>query len=73
MSTNEEQVFMNSESCQLAPPVTVPPREEHAMPSVSPVLRHRAHELGIDLATVQGTGRRGAITRCDLELAARGR
>ena len=56
-----------------APPVTVPPREEHAMPSVSPVLRHRAHELGIDLATVQGTGRRGAITRGDLELAAQGR
>ena len=56
-----------------APPVTVAPREEHAMPSVSPVLRHRAHELGIDLATVQGTGRRGAITRGDLELAAQGR
>ena len=57
----------------LAPPMTVPPREEHAMPPVSPVLRHRAHELGIDLATVRGTGRRGAITRGDLELAAQGR
>ncbi len=56
-----------------APPVTVPPREEHAMPPVSPVLRHRAHELGVDLATVRGTGRRGAITRGDLELAAQGR
>lgn len=43
------------------------------MPPVSPVLRHRAHELGIDLATVRGTGRRGAITRGDLELAAQGR
>ena len=44
-----------------------------AMPPVSPVLRHRAHELGIDLATVRGTGRRGAITRGDLEVAAQGR
>ena len=44
-----------------------------ALPPVSPVLRHRAHELGIDLATVRGTGRRGAITRGDLEVAAQGR
>lgn len=56
-----------------APTMTAPPVEEQAMPPVSPVLRHRAHELGIDLSTVRGTGRRGAITRADLELAAQGR
>jgi len=37
---------------------------------VSPVIRHRAHELGIDLATVHGTGRGGAVTRADVERAA---
>jgi pyruvate dehydrogenase E2 component (dihydrolipoyllysine-residue acetyltransferase) len=36
----------------------------------SPLVRHRAHELGVDLATVHGTGRRGAITRADVERAA---
>jgi len=37
---------------------------------VSPVIRHRAHELGIDLAAVHGTGRAGAVTRADVERAA---
>ncbi len=37
---------------------------------VSPVIRHRAHELGISLATVHGTGQAGAITRADVEHAA---
>ncbi len=36
----------------------------------SPVIRHRARELGVDLATVPGTGPAGAITRADLEHAA---
>ena len=40
-------------------------------PHVSPVLRHRAHELGIDLTTVAGTGRNGALTRADIESAAK--
>jgi pyruvate dehydrogenase E2 component (dihydrolipoamide acetyltransferase) len=39
-------------------------------PPVSPVIRHRAHELGIDLATVQGTGPAGTVTRTDVEKAA---
>ena len=37
---------------------------------VSPVIRHRAHELGIDLADVHGTGPAGAIIRADVEHAA---
>ena len=45
------------------------PTTPHA-PKVSPLLRHRAQVLGIDLATVTGTGRHGALTRADLERAA---
>ena len=43
----------------------VPPAP--ALHPVSPVIRHRARELGIDLATVHGTGPGGAITRADVE------
>jgi len=37
---------------------------------VSPVIRHRARELGIDLATIGGTGPAGSVTGEDLEHAA---
>jgi pyruvate dehydrogenase E2 component (dihydrolipoamide acetyltransferase) len=37
---------------------------------VSPLARRRAEELGVDLASVQGTGPGGAITREDVEGAA---
>lgn len=33
----------------------------------SPLVRRRAHELGIDLATVRGSGEGGVVTRHDLE------
>ena len=36
----------------------------------SPSVRRDADRLGVDLATVSGTGRRGAITRADVERAA---
>lgn len=55
------------------------PRPEEAAPlahvthPVSPVIRHRAHELGVDLETVRGTGKAGAVTRADLESAAAAR
>jgi pyruvate dehydrogenase E2 component (dihydrolipoamide acetyltransferase) len=51
-----------------APPPTAPPPT--APHPVSPVLRHRAHELGIDLAAVHGTGPAGSVTRADVESAA---
>jgi pyruvate dehydrogenase E2 component (dihydrolipoamide acetyltransferase) len=38
----------------------------------SPVVRRLARELGVDLATVQGTGRGGRIARGDIEEAAAG-
>ena len=37
---------------------------------VSPVVRRRAAELGVDLTTVAGTGKGGGITRADVERAA---
>jgi len=36
----------------------------------SPLVRHLAHQLGIDLADVHGTGEAGAVTRGDVERAA---
>jgi len=61
-----------------APPPTTPAREElpatqwHAprAPSISPIVRRHAAELGVDLATVTGTGKSGGITRADVERAA---
>ncbi|MDX1621993.1 MAG: E3 binding domain-containing protein, partial [Nitriliruptorales bacterium] len=47
-------------------------REVAAGPSVrGPLARHRADELGVDLAAVHGTGPGGAITRHDVEAAGR--
>jgi pyruvate dehydrogenase E2 component (dihydrolipoyllysine-residue acetyltransferase) len=40
---------------------------------ISPVARRAAEQLGVDLATVSGTGPEGAITKIDVEHAAVGR
>jgi len=40
---------------------------------VPPPVRHLAHQLGVDTAGVRGTGKRGAITRADVERAAAAR
>lgn len=47
----------------------VEPHLEHP-PVFSPVLRHLADQLGVNLALVKGSGHEGAITREDIELAA---
>jgi len=49
-----------------APP---PPKEVEveAPPYASPAVRKLARERGIDLSTIQGTGRKGRITKEDLE------
>jgi 2-oxoisovalerate dehydrogenase E2 component (dihydrolipoyl transacylase) len=47
-----------------APPATVPP---NSAPLASPATRQRAHELGIALDSVPGTGPEGRITAADLE------
>jgi len=55
------------------PPAPAAPAEaaraEHPG-AVSPPVRHLAHVLGVDPATVRGTGRHGAVTRSDVERAA---
>ncbi len=40
-------------------------------PAASPAVRARARELGVDLRSIHGTGPEGAITRVDVEDAAR--
>ena len=55
------------------PPAPAAPAEaaraEHPG-AVSPTVRHLAHVLGVDPATVRGTGRHGAVPRSDVERAA---
>jgi pyruvate dehydrogenase E2 component (dihydrolipoamide acetyltransferase) len=52
------------------PPVVEPaPPARQARP-VSPVVRRLAHQLGVDLQTIHGTGRSGVVTRADVERAA---
>lgn len=50
-----------------APAPAVEPRKRAR---VSPAARKLARELGVDPATVHGTGPRGAVTRADVEAAA---
>lgn len=48
------------------------PSGQAETPPVAPPVRHLAATLGVDTGTIRGTGRRGAITRSDVERAARG-
>ncbi len=44
----------------------------HAIALAAPPVRKLAHELGVDLATLQGTGENGMIVRADVTRAAEG-
>jgi pyruvate dehydrogenase E2 component (dihydrolipoamide acetyltransferase) len=58
----------------VAPPPVMPPAEgRRERLRVSPLARKLAEALGIDLATVQGTGSHGAIERVDVERTAAAR
>jgi pyruvate dehydrogenase E2 component (dihydrolipoamide acetyltransferase) len=48
-------------------------RELHPAGAGSPLIRHLAHDLGVDLTAVAGTGRAGTVTRADVERAAAAR
>lgn len=47
-----------------------PQAVEHPSIKASPAARARAHELGVDLETLEGTGPGGTITRADIEAKA---
>lgn len=57
-------------SARKRPPRQPGAAERHPAGASSPLIRHLAHDLGVDFTTVQGTGRAGAITRADVERAA---
>jgi pyruvate dehydrogenase E2 component (dihydrolipoamide acetyltransferase) len=44
--------------------------QAHPAVTISPLIRKRAHELGVDVAKLRGSGRGGAVTRADVERAA---
>jgi len=56
------------EATPAAPPV---PARDGSRVRAAPVARRAAKELGVDLATVTGTGPRGRVTLGDIKLAAR--
>ncbi len=56
-------------SAGVAPPTDRPTPTRHA-PVESPLVRHLAEHLGVDLATVAGSGVGGLVTRADVEHAA---
>lgn len=53
-----------------APPAATAPAEGPARARASPAARAKARELGVDLASVKGTGPGGAVTLADIEAAA---
>ena len=66
----------STEAATPTTPATATPNAEQAAPrpgkriAASPVARKRAAELGIELASITGTGPRGRITKEDVETAA---
>jgi pyruvate dehydrogenase E2 component (dihydrolipoamide acetyltransferase) len=53
------------------PPASAPPPAREVRGNASPIARRMAQELGVDLASIQGSGPKGMITREDVEAAAR--
>ncbi|MRX43483.1 2-oxo acid dehydrogenase subunit E2 [Agromyces kandeliae] len=55
-----------------SPGAAVPGSAEDAVevPAIAPPIRSLAHRLGVDVTRLTGTGRRGAVTRADVEAAA---
>ena len=47
--------------------------EPHPAGAGSPLIRHLAHDLGVDLSAMTGTGRAGTVTRADVQRAAAAR
>lgn len=54
------------EAAVTAPPAPRPQPVENGMPLAKPPVRKMAKDLGVDLATIAGSGPRGSITRDDV-------
>jgi pyruvate dehydrogenase E2 component (dihydrolipoamide acetyltransferase) len=52
-------------------PTRLPPQPEEARVKASPVARRIAAELGVDLASIKGTGPEGRVTETDVRAAAK--
>lgn len=50
-----------------AAPSVVSPERPDRTPPTSPAVRHRARQLGVAIPDIVGSGRRGRVTRADLE------
>jgi pyruvate dehydrogenase E2 component (dihydrolipoamide acetyltransferase) len=60
---------LEAEEAAAPPPPPPTPANDHREPVyASPSVRRLAREQGVDLSTVRGTGRKGRITRADLEV-----
>ena len=70
----ETAVEAEAEATQETPrePTTSPEPAGEAPPYASPAVRRLAREHGIDLSALEGTGRKGRITKDDVERAASG-
>ncbi|HUJ64561.1 MAG TPA: E3 binding domain-containing protein, partial [Acidimicrobiales bacterium] len=76
-----EEVAVGTPLAQISPNGTaVPPKKDAPRATVakgepalvtSPVVRHLAEKLGVDLGTLTGSGAGGRVTRADVERAAR--
>src|SRR5579885_3140168 len=64
--TEHDVLAAKARPAAAAPPAAAPPRE----PIASPLARRLAEQLGVDLATVRGSGPGGRITKEDVEQAA---
>ncbi len=71
LATIREEGASVSAAAPTQPPPTVTAQPVH--PRVSPAARKRAQELGIDVATLSGSGPGGAITIDDVERGAAGK
>lgn len=78
-SAAQPTVLTPEQTAPVQPPVQARPERRrkraaaepgHPVVTISPLIRKRAHELGVDLDKLRGSGRGGAVTRADVERAA---